>query len=119
MSKKNYKYITILLLFVLQLREYWDLKKQVQEKSRIQTQKLNSVNRLQKDDQELLDSLSRQKVDLDNKMKQLTHEISESTKRVEKLGEHIRVYEQSLEEQRRIRLELKSEVHTSKGKKVF
>lgn len=62
-----------------------------------------------------MDSLQRQKTDLDSKMKQLTHEISESTKRVEKLGEHIKMYETSLEEQKRIRTELQGEVHTSKG----
>jgi len=73
------------------------------------------VNRLQKDEQEALDSLLRQKVDQDNRMRQLTHEISESIKRVEKLKEHIRLYETSLEEQRRICDELKSEVGSSKG----
>jgi structural maintenance of chromosome 1 len=91
------------------------LKKRVQERSRDQISKLNNLNRQQKDDQEALDSFQRQKTDLDSKMKQLTHEISESTKRVEKLGEHIKMYETSLEEQKRIRTELQGEVHTSKG----
>lgn len=97
------------------MKEYWDLKKEVQEKSRDKTSKLNNLNRLQKDDQEALDSFQRQKVDLDSKLKQSSHEMSESTKRVEKLSEHIKMYETSLEEQKRIRTELKGEVHTSKG----
>jgi hypothetical protein len=73
------------------------------------------LNRQQKDDQEALDSMLRQKTDLDNRNRQLTHEMAESTKRVEKLREHIRVYETSLDEQRRIRDELKLEVGSSKG----
>lgn len=73
------------------------------------------MNRQQKDDQEALDSLLRKKTDLDNRNRQLTHEMTESTKRVEKLREHIRVYEASLDEQRRIRDELKLEVGSSKG----
>ncbi len=100
---------------MFQLREYWELKKRVQELSRDQIAKLSQVNRQQKDDQETLDSLMRQKIDLDSKMRQLTHETSESTKRIEKLLEHIRLYDTSLEEQRRIRLELKSEETSSKG----
>jgi septal ring factor EnvC (AmiA/AmiB activator) len=104
-----------LVFFSTKLREYWDLKKKVTERSREQIAKLNNVNRQQKDDQESLDSLFRQKVDQDNRVRQLTHEISESTKRVEKLKEHIRLYETSLDEQRRIRDELKTEVGSSKG----
>jgi len=59
--------------------------------------------------------LQRQKTDLENRSRQLTHEMTESTKRVEKLREHIRVYETSLDEQRRIRDDLKLEVGSSKG----
>lgn len=73
------------------------------------------MNRQQKDDQEALDSFQRQKIDLDSKLKQSSHEMSESSKRVEKLSEHIKMYETSLDEQQRIRTELQGEVHTSKG----
>jgi len=92
------------------------LKKKVQDASHDQTHELNTMNRHQKDDQETLDSLMRDKLDQDGRMRQCTHEHSEATKRVEKLAEHIRMYESSLDEQRRIRHELKSEVDTSKGK---
>lgn len=76
---------------------------------------LNNLNRLQRDDQESLDCYMRQKVDHDSKLKQISHEITEANKRVEKLSEHIKSYETSLEEQKRIRTQLQGEVHTSKG----
>lgn len=97
------------------MKEYWELKKKVQEQSRGQLTTLNSINRKQKDDQETLDSLSRKKLDLDSRIRQMTHEMSETTKRVEKLGEQIKLYETSLYEQRRTFAELKIDVINSKG----
>ncbi|KAF2355591.1 SMCs flexible hinge, partial [Trinorchestia longiramus] len=52
--------------------------------------------------------------ELDNKLRSKGHELEEAQKRVEKLEEHIRQSEASLDEQKRLRQELQGDVGSSK-----
>lgn len=54
--------------------------------------------------------------ELENKIKQKTHEKEEAQKRVDKLTEHIKSSENALEEQRRLYNDLRKDVGSSKDK---
>ncbi|XP_054276656.1 structural maintenance of chromosomes protein 1A-like [Macrosteles quadrilineatus] len=99
-----------------QVQEYNRLKVEAQKQSARYLQELDSINREQKAEQDKLDNEARIRGDLDNKIKQKTHEKEEAQKRVDKLIEHIRTSEQALEDQKRLREELQSDVGTSKGR---
>ena len=86
-----------------QIKEYHKLKNKAARTSAQYLQELDSINREQKSDQDRLDNCSRRVSDIENKLKQKGHELEEAEKRVEKLIEHIRQSEVSLEEQKRLR----------------
>lgn len=79
-------------------------------------QLLDSINREQKSDQDRLDNEGRKKTDIENKHKQKGHMRDEALKRVEKLEEHIKTSEAALEDQKKMRADLQSDVGTSKDK---
>ncbi|PSN35220.1 Structural maintenance of chromosomes protein 1A [Blattella germanica] len=97
-----------------QVAEYHRLKEEAGKQSAMYLQQLDSVNREQKSDQDRLDNEFRKKAEIENRLRQKGHEKDEATKRVEKLAEHIKSSEAALEEQRRMREELQSDVGMSK-----
>ncbi|XP_043483161.1 structural maintenance of chromosomes protein 1A [Leptopilina heterotoma] len=99
-----------------QVREYNRLKEEAGKQSARYLQLLDSINREQKSDQDKLDNEGRKKTDIENKIKQKRHMRDEAVKRVEKLEEHIRTSEAALEEQKKMRTDLQSDVGTSKDK---
>ncbi|CAK9820573.1 Structural maintenance of chromosomes protein 1A [Anthophora plagiata] len=99
-----------------QVREYNRLKEEAGKQSARYLQLLDSINREQKSDQDRLDNEGRKKTDIENKHKQKGHMRDEALKRVEKLEEHIRTSEAALEDQKKLRADLQSDVGTSKDK---
>ncbi|KAF7992843.1 hypothetical protein HCN44_005187 [Aphidius gifuensis] len=99
-----------------QVREYNRLKEEAGKQSARYLQMLDSINREQKSDQDRLDNESRKKTDIENKLKQKGHMKDEALKRIEKLDEHIRTSEIALDDQKKLRTDLQSDVGTSKDK---
>lgn len=99
-----------------QVREYNRLKEEAGRQSAMLLQRLDSVSREQKSDQDKHDNESRKKNELENKIKQKEHELEEAKKRVEKLAEYIRTSKASLEEQRRTEQLLLQEVEDAKNR---
>lgn len=99
-----------------QVREYNRLKEEAGKQSARYLQLLDSINREQKSDQDKLDNEGRKKTEIENKTKQKKHMRDEAMKRVEKLEEHIKTSEAALEEQKKLRSDLQSDVGTSKDK---
>ncbi|KAI4495690.1 hypothetical protein M0802_008525 [Mischocyttarus mexicanus] len=99
-----------------QVREYNRLKEEAGKQSARYLQLLDSINREQKSDQDRLDNEGRKKTEIENKHKQKGHMRDEAMKRVEKLEEHIRTSEAALEDQKKLRADLQSDVGTSKDK---
>ncbi|XP_048478795.1 structural maintenance of chromosomes protein 1A [Plutella xylostella] len=99
-----------------QIREYEELKMEASRRAARYLQELDSVNREQKADQDRLDNETRKRSELENKHRQKAGERNEAVKRVEKLNEHIRSSEQALEEQRRLRKELQTDVGECRGR---
>lgn len=98
------------------VREYNRLKEEAGKQSARYLQLLDSINREQKSDQDRLDNEGRKKTEIENKHKQKGHMRDEALKRVEKLEEHIRTSEAALEDQKKLRADLQSDVGTSKDK---
>lgn len=92
------------------------MKIEARKQSALYLQELDSINREQKADQDRLDNELRLRSELENKIKQKTHEKEEAQKRVDKLTEHIKISENSLDEQRRLYDELRKDVGSSKDK---
>lgn len=99
-----------------QVQEYNRLKEEAGKQSARYLQLLDSINREQKSDQDRLDNEGRKKTEIENKHKQKGHMRDEALKRVEKLEEHIRTSEAALEDQKKLRADLQSDVGTSKDK---
>ncbi|EFN88816.1 structural maintenance of chromosomes protein 1A [Harpegnathos saltator] len=99
-----------------QVREYNRLKEEAGKQSARYLQMLDSINREQKSDQDRLDNEGRKKTEIENKHKQKGHMRDEALKRVEKLEEHIKTSEAALEDQKKLRADLQSDVGTSKDK---
>ncbi|KFB52700.1 AGAP002947-PA-like protein [Anopheles sinensis] len=75
---------------------------------------LDSVNREQKSDQDLLDSEINKKAQIEENYKRNESEKNEALKRQEKLIDHIKSSKVALEEQNRIKAELSQDVGSSK-----
>ncbi|XP_012263621.1 structural maintenance of chromosomes protein 1A [Athalia rosae] len=99
-----------------QIREYNHLKEEAGKQSARYLQMLDSINREQKSDQDRLDNEGRKVTEVENKHKQKGQMRDEAQKRVEKLEEHIRTSEAALEDQKKLRADLQSDVGTSKDK---
>lgn len=96
------------------IQEYDRLKQKAEATSAKYLTKLDSVNREQKSDQDLLDAEINKKAQFEEQLKKYTSEKEEAVKRRDKLIDHINTSRQSLEEQMRIREELKKDVGSSK-----
>lgn len=96
------------------LKEYDRLKQQADLKSAKYLAKLDSINREQKSDQDLLDSEVNKKTQLEETFKKYSSEKEEAMKRKEKLTEHIRSSEAQLAEQMRNKEELSKDVGSSR-----
>ncbi|CAG9862762.1 unnamed protein product [Phyllotreta striolata] len=99
-----------------QIRTYRRLKEDAAKRSARYMQELDSVNREQKADQDRSDNVCRMRTDAENQQRQKINEKEELQKRLEKLTEHIRVSQQTLQEQKKLKQDLESDVGFSKGK---
>lgn len=114
-SKKRGSDITLQQDF---LKEYDRLKQQADLKSAKYLAKLDSINREQKSDQDLLDSEVNKKTQLEETFKKYSSEKEEAIKRKEKLIEHIRSSEAQLAEQMRNKEELSKDVGSSRERQL-
>lgn len=99
-----------------QVQEYDKLKQQADATSARYLADLDSINREQKSDQDLLDSEINKQSNLEEQLKKKELELQEIVKRKEKLIEHIRSSQQALEDQVRLKEELKNDVGSSKDR---
>lgn len=99
-----------------QVQEYDKLKQLADATSAKYLTELDSVNREQKSDQDLLDSEINKKSALEEQFKKLELERQEVIKRKDKLVDHIRSSQQALDDQIRLKEDLKSDVGTSKDR---
>lgn len=100
------------------LKEYDHLKQQADLKSAKYLSKLDSINREQKSDQDLLDSEVNKKTQLEETFKKYSSEKEEAIKRKEKLLEHIRSSEAQLAEQNKNKDELSRDVGSSRDRQL-
>ncbi|XP_050068218.1 structural maintenance of chromosomes protein 1A [Anopheles maculipalpis] len=96
------------------VQEYDRLKQKADATSGKHLIHLDSVNREQKSDQDLLDSEINKKTQIEENYKKIESEKNEALKRQEKLIDHIKISKAGLEEQGRIKAELSQDVGTSK-----
>merc|ERR1719242_2846151 len=99
-----------------QIEMYQKLKEKAGKESARYMSDLDSINREHKGDQDKLDNENRKKVDVENKMKNKSHELEEAQKRLDKLNDHIRASESQLDEQRKLLQDLDCDVGSSKSK---
>ncbi|CAG9808835.1 unnamed protein product [Chironomus riparius] len=100
------------------LKEYDRLKQQADLKSAKYLAKLDSINREQKSEQDLLDSEVNKKSQLEETFKKYSSEKEEAVKRKEKLIEHIKSSEAQLHEQMRNKEELSNDVGCSRERQL-
>lgn len=96
------------------VEEYDRLKQKAEATAAKFTSELESINREQKSDQDLLDNETNKKEQTEGQLEKFRLEKEEVQKRMEKLFDHIRSSEQALQEQNRIKDELKNDVGSSK-----
>merc|ERR1719242_592932 len=99
-----------------QIEMYQKLKEKAGKESARYMSDLDSINREHKGDQDKLDNENRKKVDVENKMKNKSHELEEAQKRLDKLNDHIRASESQLDEQKKLLQDLDCDVGSSKSK---
>ncbi|XP_055677402.1 structural maintenance of chromosomes protein 1A [Lutzomyia longipalpis] len=99
-----------------QVQEYDRLKQKADATAAKYLSKLDSVNREQKSDQDLLDNEYNKKSNIDEQVKTFMLEREEVEKRTSKLRDHIESSKLALEEQNRIKHELKTDVGSSKDR---
>lgn len=98
------------------VQEYDRLKQEAEATATQYRSNLDSVNREQKSDQDLLDSEINRKASIEELLKKITSQQEEAIKRKEKLMDHIKSSQAALEDQNRIKDELKRDVGSSKEK---
>lgn len=96
------------------VQEYDRLKQKADATSGKYLIKLDSVNREQKSDQDLLDNEANKKAQIEENYKKYESEKNEAIKRQEKLIDHIKSSKLALEEQIRLKQELSQDVGSSK-----
>merc|ERR1719394_417767 len=99
-----------------QIEMYQKLKEKAGKESARYMSELDSINREHKGDQDKLDNENRKKLDVENKVKNKSHELEEGQKRLEKLQDHIRASEAQLEEQKKLLSDLDGDVGSSKSR---
>lgn len=98
------------------VQEYDRLKQEAESTATQYRSQLDSVNREQKSDQDLLDGETNRRASVEEAFKKLTLQREEAVKRRDKLMDHIKSSQAALEEQNRIKDELKRDVGCSKEK---
>lgn len=98
------------------VQEYDRLKQQAEATATQYRSQLDSVNREQKSDQDMLDGEGNRKASVEESLKKLTLQREEAVKRRDKLMDHIKSSQAALEEQNRIKDELRRDVGCSKEK---
>uniref|UniRef100_A0A0K8VEM3 Structural maintenance of chromosomes protein 1A n=1 Tax=Bactrocera latifrons TaxID=174628 RepID=A0A0K8VEM3_BACLA len=98
------------------VQEYDRLKQQAEATATQYRSQLDSVNREQKSDQDMLDGEANRKASVEESLKKLTLQREEAVKRRDKLMDHIKSSQAALEEQNRIKDELRRDVGCSKEK---
>ncbi|XP_030369626.1 structural maintenance of chromosomes protein 1A [Scaptodrosophila lebanonensis] len=98
------------------VQEYDRLKQNAEATATKIRSQLDSVNREQKSDQDLLDGETNRRASVEESFKKLTLQREEAVKRRDKLMDHIKSSEAALEEQNRIKDELRRDVGSSKEK---
>lgn len=96
------------------VEEYDRLKQKAEATAAKYVSELESINREQKSDQDLLDNEIHKKEQIEGQLEKFRLEKEEVQKRMEKLYDHIRSSEQALQDQNRIKDELKNDVGSSK-----
>ncbi|XP_052870119.1 structural maintenance of chromosomes protein 1A [Anopheles cruzii] len=96
------------------IQEYDRLKQKADAMAGKYMINLDSVNREQKSDQDLLDSETNKKAQIEENYKRNESEKNEVLKRQEKLIDHIKSSKLALEEQNRLKAELSQDVGSSK-----
>lgn len=96
------------------VEEYDRLKQKAEATAAKYVSELESINREQKSDQDLLDNEINKKEQIEGQLEKFRLEKEEVEKRMEKLEDHIRSSQQALQDQNRIKDELKSDVGSSK-----
>lgn len=96
------------------VEEYDKLKQKAEATATKYVSELESINREQKSDQDLLDNETNKKEQIEGQLEKFRLERDEVQKRMEKLFDHIRTSEQQLADQNRIKDELKNDVGSSK-----
>ncbi|CAD7084109.1 unnamed protein product [Hermetia illucens] len=96
--------------------EYDRLKQQAESTATQYRSNLDSINREQKSDQDLLDSEVNRKASVEEQLKKCSLQRDEAVKRKEKLMDHIKSSQAALEDQNRIKDELRRDVGSSKEK---
>lgn len=96
------------------VEEYDRLKQKAEATAAKYVSELESINREQKSDQDLLDNETNKKEQIEGQLEKIRLEREEVQKRMEKLFEHIRNSEQALLENNRTKEDLKNDVGSSK-----
>merc|ERR1719394_1445408 len=99
-----------------QIEMYQNLKEKAGKESARYMSELDSINREHKGDQDKLDNENRKKLDVENKVKNKSHELEEGQKRLDKLNDHIRASESQLDEQKKLLSDLDGDVGSSKDR---
>lgn len=98
------------------VQEYDRLKQKAEATATQYRSQLDSVNREQKSDQDLLDGETNRRASVEESYKKLSLQREEAVKRRDKLMDHIKSSQTALEEQNRIKDELRRDVGSSKEK---
>lgn len=98
------------------VQEYDRLKQEAEATATQYRSQLDSVNREQKSEQDMLDGETNRRASIEETFKKLSLQREEAVKRRDKLLDHIKSSQTALEEQNRIKDELRRDVGSSKEK---
>lgn len=98
------------------VQEYDRLKQKAESTAIKYRSNLDSINREQKSDQDMLDSEINRKTGVEEQLKKINLQKEEAVKRKDKLMDHLKSSQLALDEQKRIQDELRKDVGSSKEK---
>ncbi|CAL8092994.1 unnamed protein product [Orchesella dallaii] len=81
-----------------QMKEYWDLKKEVNGKTSKERSETETLQRQKRDKDDVFDSLNRQKLDLSSKLDLITHEIKGTSTLVGKAEDTVKHLREQLQQ---------------------
>lgn len=96
-----------------QIRDYHNLKEKAAKRSTKINTEIEKLQREQQTDQEKLDAERRKKSELYAQQKQKTKELEEAKKRTEKLREYIVTSKKTLEDHKKLKLQLERDVENT------